>query len=506
MLLTWIRRFDAEYEANEQAYRNLKAQILGEADDSDSNDEDASDDSSDEEEVQKERAIEIADATNQDLVNLRRSIYLTIKSSGLFEEAVHKLMKINLPAGLEEELPSMVIECASQERTFEKFYGQIAERFCKLNRLWRELFERQFMKIYENIHRYETNRLRIIAQLFGLLLATDAIEWHVFSVIKLNQEDTTSSSRIFIKILFEELALNLGMKKLVERFKEDALQLSLAGIFPMDDPKDARFAINYFTAIQMGVLTEGMREWLANLPKPETKPLLEPESDSESVSSYSSYSSRSRTRSPPPRRLADRRRRRDGDSDSESGLDSRSPPLRSRRTRSPVRSGRGRGNSYSSRPRSPSESRSPPPRGSNRLRRHTSSPSRSPPRRRLARNYSSSRSRSPAPRPRGSARGDPGSVSRSPSRRRPVRSPSFERSASPPRRRSGGGRDRSETPPTRRGDVPSAIGRRTSSLKALERDSPPPLRRRRRNSSSDESRSPPPRRSVTGGGRNGHRD
>jgi pre-mRNA-splicing factor CWC22 len=124
-----ICRFDPEYEANEQAYKNLKAQILGEADGSDEEDEDGSDDSSDEEEVQQERAVEIADETNQNLVNLRRSIYLTIKSSGLFEEAVHKLMKINLPAGLEEELPSMVIECASQERTFEKFYGQIAERY-----------------------------------------------------------------------------------------------------------------------------------------------------------------------------------------------------------------------------------------------------------------------------------------------------------------------------------------------------------------------------------------
>ena len=122
-------RFDPEYEANEQAYKNLKAQILGEAEGSDEEDDDDSDESEDEEEVQQERAIEIADETNQNLVNLRRSIYLTIKSSGLFEEAVHKLMKINLPAGLEEELPSMVIECASQERTFEKFYGQIAERY-----------------------------------------------------------------------------------------------------------------------------------------------------------------------------------------------------------------------------------------------------------------------------------------------------------------------------------------------------------------------------------------
>lgn len=421
-----IFKFDPEYEANEQAYKNLKAQILGEADASDDDDEeDGNDDSSDEEEVQQERAVEIADETNQNLVNLRRSIYLTIKSSGLFEEAVHKLMKINLPAGLEEELPSMVIECASQERTFEKFYGQIAERFCKLNRLWRELFERQFIKYYESIHRYETNRLRIIAQLFGHLLATDAIEWHVFSVIKLNQEDTTSSSRIFIKILFEELSMNLGMAKLVARFKDDMLQPSLAGVFPRDDPKDTRFAINYFTAIQMGVLTEGMREWLANLPKPEAKALPEPESESESADSYSSYSSRSRS---PPRKAA--RGRRDSYSDSDSGSD---------RSRSPPRRDGGAG-----RDRSPSRSASPP--------------------RRRRRSYTSSRSRS-APARRGRNASQPLSISRSrsPPRRR-ARSPSSSRSRSrsPPRRNGVANRVKSEPSP-RRAASPSGRGRRNSS-------------------------------------------
>ena len=34
-------------------------------------------------------------------------------------------------------------------------------------------------------------------------LHSDAIEWGVLSVIRLNEDDTTSSSRIFIKILFQ---------------------------------------------------------------------------------------------------------------------------------------------------------------------------------------------------------------------------------------------------------------------------------------------------------------
>ena len=72
--------------------------------------------------------MEIKDQSNTDLVNLRRTIYLTIQSAMDPEEAVHKLMKINLPAGQEPELPSMIVECCSQEKTYTKFFGLIGER------------------------------------------------------------------------------------------------------------------------------------------------------------------------------------------------------------------------------------------------------------------------------------------------------------------------------------------------------------------------------------------
>ena len=56
---------------------------------------------------------------------------------------------VNLPAGQEGELPSMLIEMCSQEKTYGKFFGLIAERFCRLNRLWKELFENSFTHYYD---------------------------------------------------------------------------------------------------------------------------------------------------------------------------------------------------------------------------------------------------------------------------------------------------------------------------------------------------------------------
>lgn len=291
-----VFKFDPEWEEHEAAYKHLKAQILGEAEGSD-DEEYESGDSSDDEEAKEERNLEIKDQTNTDLVNLRRTIYLTIMSSVDFEECCHKLMKVTLPPGQEPELPSMVIECCSQERTYSKFYGLIGERFAKLNRLWADLFESSFAKYYDIIHRYETNRLRNIARFFGHLLSADAIGWHVLSVIHLNEDETTSSSRIFIKILFQDLAEALGMTALQARLKDDFLRSSYEGLFPLDNPRNTRFSINYFTSIGMGGITEGMREHLKNTPKP-APVAAPPELDSDSgssVSSYSSYSSSSRS-------------------------------------------------------------------------------------------------------------------------------------------------------------------------------------------------------------------
>lgn len=44
--------------------------------------------------------------------------------------------------------------------------------------------------------------------------------FQVLEVIKLNEDDTTSASRIFIKVLFQELSEYLGLPKLNDRLKD----------------------------------------------------------------------------------------------------------------------------------------------------------------------------------------------------------------------------------------------------------------------------------------------
>ena len=89
---------DPNFLENEKRYEELKKTILGD----ESEDEEGSDASDDDDgEEEDEEQMKISDETETNLVNLRRTIYLTIMSSVDFEEAGHKLLKIKLEPGQE---------------------------------------------------------------------------------------------------------------------------------------------------------------------------------------------------------------------------------------------------------------------------------------------------------------------------------------------------------------------------------------------------------------------
>ncbi|KAJ8591866.1 MIF4G-domain-containing protein [Rhizopogon salebrosus TDB-379] len=411
-----IFKFDPNFLENEEKYKSIKAEILGEgSDDEESGTEESSSEDEDEVVADKEG---IEDRTETNLVNLRRTIYLTIMNALNYEEAVHKLLKVQIQEGDEIELINMIIECCSQERSYSTFYGLVGERFSKLNRVWTDALEQAFSNYYTTIHRYETNRLRNISRFFGHMLATDAISWVVLECVNINEDDTTSSSRIFLKIMMQEMMESMGLKTLAERFKDEQVRHATRNMFPMDNPKNTRFSINYFTSVGLGVLTEEMREYLKNAPRlimEQRRAMLEQESNSSSSDSDSSDSDS------------------DSDSDSESGSDT-SPSdsessvgsRRRRRTPTPPRRGR-------------DISRSPPRRGIQ------DDSRRPPPPRRGPRDDSLT----PPPPARRGARDD----SRSPPPRRGGRQPPRRPSPSPPpRHRDGRGPARRDSPPHRRRD------------------------------------------------------
>merc|ERR1712037_991400 len=92
----------------------------------------------------QQAAEKIVDLTEQDLVNLRRSIYLVIQSSLHFEECVHKLLKLNIEEGQEKEVCTMLIDCCAMEKMFNRFFALQAQRLSQLQPVYQERFAELF--------------------------------------------------------------------------------------------------------------------------------------------------------------------------------------------------------------------------------------------------------------------------------------------------------------------------------------------------------------------------
>ncbi|NXP05624.1 CWC22 factor, partial [Thinocorus orbignyianus] len=306
-----VFKMDPNFMENEEKYKTLKKEILDEGDSESEADQEAGsseEDEEDEEEDEDGQKVTVHDKTEINLVSFRRTIYLAIQSSLDFEECAHKLLKMDFPESQTKELCNMILDCCAQQRTYEKFFGLLAGRFCMLKKEYMESFEAIFKEQYDTIHRLETNKLRNVAKMFAHLLYTDSIPWSVLECIILSEETTTSSSRIFVKIFFQELSEYMGLPNLNARLKDETLQPFFEGLLPRDNPRNTRFAINFFTSIGLGGLTDELREHLKNAPKmimtqkqdvestdssssSETDSSSDSDSDSSSSSSESSSSS-----------------------------------------------------------------------------------------------------------------------------------------------------------------------------------------------------------------------
>ena len=54
----------------------------------------------------------------------------------------------------------------------------------------------------------------------------------------------------------------MGLGKLRERCSDPSLAPVLSGVFPLDNARHTRFAVNFFTSIGLGALTDDLRAHL----------------------------------------------------------------------------------------------------------------------------------------------------------------------------------------------------------------------------------------------------
>ncbi|KAK6046762.1 MIF4G domain protein [Cooperia oncophora] len=314
-----VFKLDPEFEKNEQQYDEIRAEIIGDDEDSDEESEDDGIGSGDEGDgqpglcllitfevfflpfgemsiVQVKSSLapasttgttEIIDNTEQNLVAFRREVYLTIQSSLDFQEAAHKLLKMHVAKEMENCAICLWIAAVSREHMSASMVFFVKD-ICRLAE-YQMTFEKIACDTYATIHRFDITKLRNMARLISHLLFTDAISWTIFSDVKLTENDTTSSGRIYLKYVFQELCESMGLTKLYERVTDPTLQQAFAGLFPRDNPQNTRFASQ--TASTARLLGLDLRQFLEKGMKKKKEESVDESSSSSSSSDSSDDSS-----------------------------------------------------------------------------------------------------------------------------------------------------------------------------------------------------------------------
>jgi len=273
-----IFHYDPNWDKHENEYSLIRNEILGSPeekatindssrDDLESKQIETEESSKSNENITKneqKEEINILDLTNANTLNKRRQIYLITRASISFEEMAHKILKI-LP-NEEEACAHMIVETCAHEKAYNKTFGLLGERLSKLNSIYQNIFDSLFAKQYDICHRFTTNHILNISTFFSHLLYTDSIDWTVLEYINMNERETNASKRIFVKQMFQELSSWMG-KELKERLESSLYGNSFNGLFPIKNPKDCRFSINFFTHIGLGGLTVRMRQELRQMKK-----------------------------------------------------------------------------------------------------------------------------------------------------------------------------------------------------------------------------------------------
>ncbi|KAL3233381.1 Pre-mRNA-splicing factor CWC22 [Nakaseomyces bracarensis] len=226
-------------------------------------------------------ADHIEDLTSTDDIEFKKKVYLILKSSLSGDEAAHKILKLRIEDLEKYRVVDIVVKSSVQETTYSKFYGLLLERLCSTHKSWKQAFERVLLENYESLNTFEPAQLRVLGKLWGHLFASDYLGFELFHHFKINEEDSTPPSRIFLKFLFQELVADIGIEEVQERLSEEYIRPYLTSIFPEDDIDAIRYSINYFTSIGLGVLTKQMRERLQSME--ETQKLSKKETDLEQI-------------------------------------------------------------------------------------------------------------------------------------------------------------------------------------------------------------------------------
>ncbi|CAF0932931.1 unnamed protein product, partial [Adineta steineri] len=179
--------------------------------------------------------------------DVEQNIYLSIQSVINAEQCAYKLLHQILLSRSQE-----MIVC--EKRVYDPFFGILSEQFCKSKNEYSKCFEHIFSNEYNTAHRRKNIELENTSKLFCHLMITKSMSY--FSIYILRKKIRTSSTQVFLRYLFIELANFLGdIAKLYKSLTDSTLAHYFDSIFRHDNEKDIEFAIQFLSTTGLSNLT-----------------------------------------------------------------------------------------------------------------------------------------------------------------------------------------------------------------------------------------------------------
>ncbi len=266
--------YDPTYEANEAEFEASRCAILGPDWEQELLEAAAAADAALAEETTALVAAAGADGTPQELSEaekvknlvdeqamrqLKKDIFVKIKSSARADEAAHKII-LDYQPGTEGTISYMVLESACEEESYRDMYAMIAQRLCISNSRFQLFFLAAIAKKYDDAENVLEIQLRHTAFIEAYLLRTSSVHWGP-ALAKFDVWAATQSQRVYLQCMLKQLASTMGVEALRRKLSTDReLQPHLLGLLPKEPVKVER-AINVFGAMGLPELAADLRTW-----------------------------------------------------------------------------------------------------------------------------------------------------------------------------------------------------------------------------------------------------
>lgn len=134
---------------------------------------------------------------------LQKTVFVALMGADGVDSAFERLVKLNLKGPAEREIIRVLIDCCAQEKTSNRFYADVARRFCDYNQRFKFTLQLCFWDVFKKLDELQPRAAFNLARLLGSLISHFCLSLAVLKVADFAAP--TPRAVLFYVALFKDL-------------------------------------------------------------------------------------------------------------------------------------------------------------------------------------------------------------------------------------------------------------------------------------------------------------